>query len=61
MKTHLSFDGWCLRSRWCGRTQRDDVFVSHGRLVNPNGHFDGCRYVSIYHRPGVGYGYEEQV
>lgn len=58
MKTHFSLGGWCLRWKWRGKVQPGDEFVGYGRLVKPNGHYDGCEYVAIYARPGVGYGYE---
>lgn len=57
MRTHLSFNGYCVRIKWAGRSGQGALFLGYGRLVNPNGSYEGAQTVAVYFLPGQGYGY----
>ena len=59
MKTHLSFDGYLVKWRWCNVAPSDAVYQSCGRLVSPAGHYADAPYVAVYHSPSKGWGYKE--
>jgi len=58
MKTHLSFNGYCVKAQWKSKEYKGR-FISYGRLVNPNGNYVDAPYVAVYFIDGEGYGYIE--
>ena len=74
MKTHLSFDGICVRWKFKALSEHGagyatspvstlpegSEFIAYGRLVSPNGAYVNAPYVSIYWCRGIGYGYLEK-
>lgn len=59
MRTHLSFNGYCVRAMWRGEAPYGAVRCGTGRLVNPNGNYVDAPYVTVFYSPTDGYGYGE--
>jgi hypothetical protein len=57
--THLRHDGY--RYKHHGQWKPGDTFVADGWLCHRDRNTDKDRPVTIYHRPGVGYTYEEKL
>lgn len=57
MKTHVSMNAILYKLAPLPHNLTNSEFMGYGRLVNPNGNYNGAETVSLYRLAAGGYGF----